>query len=120
MSQPLLFVCVFCLLCLTGCFRHCYRSHPYSLNQTDLGENIQEALESGSVSVGELPNRAWWTFFQDSQLDRLMEVSLACHPDIQIAEARIRRAYEEARVARSALFHIFLGWWMCNERRLAN
>ncbi len=108
MSQPLLLVCIFCLVCSTGCFRHCYRSHPYSLCQTDLGENVQEALETGVVRAGELPSGAWWVFFQDEQLDRLMEVSLACHPDIHIAEARITRAYEEARVARSALFpHLF-------------
>ena len=108
MSQPLILVCIFCLVCLTGCFGHCYREQPYSLCQTDLRENVQEALESGIVSAGELPAGPWWVFFQDNQLNRLMEVSLVCHPDIHIAEARIRRAYEEARVARSALFpHLF-------------
>ena len=105
--------------CSTGCFCHCYREQPYSLCQTDLRENVQEALESGVVSAGELPSGAWWVFFQDEQLNRLMEVSLACYLDIHIAEARIRRAYEEALAGRDILifFPIFLGWQICSEKK---
>lgn len=104
----LFLVCISSLVCLTGCFRHCYRAQPYSLCQTDLGANVQAAVEKGAVTEGELCPGAWWFFFEDPQLDRLMEVSLACHPDIHIADARIRRACQEAMVARSTLFpHLF-------------
>lgn len=99
-----------CLLCLSAssCFRYCWRAHPLPLSQTDLDAHIQESFEKGTVSQGELSPYAWWVFFEDPQLNRLIEVSLACHPDIHIAEARILRAYDEARVARSSLFpHLF-------------
>jgi len=102
------FLFIFLMLILSSCFRHCYRSHPYTLYQTNLSENVQTAFSSEAVIAGEMCYEAWWRFFQDPQLDRLIEVSLLCHPDIKIADARIRLACEEARIARSALFpHIF-------------
>lgn len=100
---------LFLLLILTGCFPHCYRGRPLSLECTDICQNVQEAFESQSVCGGVYPNEAWWTFFQDSQLDFLIETALAVHPDINIAEARILLAREEALETRSALLpHFFL------------
>lgn len=99
-----------CLLSLSGCFHHNYRARPYSLSQTDLCENVQEAFDSPSLAAGEICYEAWWEFFQDSQLNRFIELSLACHPDIKIAEARVQRACQLARIARSTLFpHFFFG-----------
>lgn len=93
----------------TGCFPYGYRGHRLDLRCTDLQQNVGKAFESSSVCEGDFPNEQWWVFFQDPQLNRLIELSLSCHPDIKIAEARIRRAREEAIETRSALFpHLYL------------
>jgi NodT family efflux transporter outer membrane factor (OMF) lipoprotein len=96
------------LLCLSGCFRPFYRPQPFSLGQTDLRENVQEAFSAETVTPAEICGEEWWHFFNDPQLDKFIELSLECHPDIRIADARIRIACEEARIARAALFpHVF-------------
>lgn len=97
------------LLFLSGCFPHCYRSRPLELGCTDLRENVDLAFQTSSVCGKEILDQRWWTFFQDPQLDWLIETSLACHPDIKIAEARIALAEQQAIEARSALLpHFFL------------
>lgn len=99
---------ILALLFLTGCAPYCYRARPFELACTDLEENVQRAFHTSSVCEGVYPNEEWWTFFQDPQLNRFIELSLACHPDIKIAQARIERALQEAFEARSALLpHFF-------------
>lgn len=94
---------------IEGCSHHRYRASPYCLSQTDLSENVERAFDSKSVIDGELLYEHWWEFFQDSQLNQMIELSLSCHPSIKIADARIRQACEQARIARSTLFpHLFL------------
>ncbi|MCH9628021.1 MAG: Outer membrane protein OprM [Chlamydiales bacterium] len=93
---------------LTGCFPHCYRAQQLPLECTDIAENVGAAFESDAVCEGVYPDEQWWTFFQDPQLNTLIEMSLNTHPDIKMAEARIRRACEEAVETRSALIpHLF-------------
>lgn len=102
------FLSLSALLLLSGCFHHCYRSRPFCLEQTDLKQNVAHGYASDAVAQGEIYSKAWWHFFKDPQLDRLIALSLACHPDIKMADARIRLAYEEAKIARSRLFpHLF-------------
>lgn len=101
-------ILLLCVNVLSGCFRHCYRSRPYSLSQTDLVQNVQQAFESSVVAPGDLRGGPWWYFFNDPQLNKFIELSLVSHPDIKVAEARIHLACQEAKIARSALLpHIF-------------
>jgi NodT family efflux transporter outer membrane factor (OMF) lipoprotein len=101
-------VWIFICLVLSSCGRHCYRAYPYSLARTDVCKNIQEAVDKGVVAQTTHYPKEWWVWFEDPQLNHLIEMALACHPDIHIADTRIRRAFQEARVARSALFpHLF-------------
>ena len=96
------------LMALSGCFRHCYRSRPFCLKQTDLDQNVRQAFKSTGVAAGDIRYEAWWHFFKDPQLNKFIEISLLCHPDIKEAEARLGRAYQEALIVRSALLpHIF-------------
>lgn len=97
------------LLFLTGCSPHVYRARQFNTACTDLFVNVQEGFEKGSVAPGMYPNEQWWTFFQDPELNRLIELALDSHPDIKIAQSRIYRAREVALDARSPLFpHFFL------------
>ncbi|MCH9625574.1 MAG: Antibiotic efflux pump outer membrane protein ArpC [Chlamydiales bacterium] len=91
-----------CVL-LYGCCARCPRSAVYDLSQTNFCQQVQEAFNSSSVVDGELCGQAWWIFFQDAQLNTFIELSLACHPTIKIAEARVRLACQEAKIERSAL-----------------
>jgi NodT family efflux transporter outer membrane factor (OMF) lipoprotein len=93
---------------LTSCRQYCYQAYPFRLGQTDLQQNVEKALSSKAISPGEIAYDAWWNFFQDDQLSHLIELGLSCHPSIALAEARIRRACHEAKIARSTLFpHLF-------------
>lgn len=101
---------IVCLLVLTGCIPRCIqRASPYSLNQTDLGDNVGRAFGTETLEAEVFPEEPWWAFFQDHQLSHFIELSLVCHPDIKLAQARVNRAYEEALVVRSVLYpHLFL------------
>lgn len=49
------------------------------------------------------PDSAWWTRFDDAQLNRLIEQALAGNPSLKVAEARRAKAAAVAAVAESAL-----------------
>ncbi len=95
-------------LFLSGCFTHYHRAHPFNLNQTDLGANVQEAFASQGVAPGEIFYDHWWSFFKDPQLDRLITLGLNANPTIYLADSKIRLACYEAKIARSTLYpHVF-------------
>jgi outer membrane protein, multidrug efflux system len=54
-------------------------------------------LPAQAAGVVELPN-PWWTIFQDSTLDRLVEEALAHNTDVQIAAARVDEARALLRI----------------------
>jgi NodT family efflux transporter outer membrane factor (OMF) lipoprotein len=60
-------------------------------------------LAPPKVVVGEIPYR-WWELFRSKALSRLIEEGFAHNPDIQSAEAAVRVAQANSRVARGALF----------------
>ncbi len=93
---------------LAGCLSHTYRGSPLPLECTDFAVQVQRGLGSGVVCSGDYFGRCWWSFFEDPQLNQLIELALTCHPDIKMAEARIALAYDEALERRSKLFpHLF-------------
>ncbi len=49
-------------------------------------------------------NKEWWTLFNDSQLDSLMQTALTDNADVQIAIARLSQAEAIARQAGAALY----------------
>lgn len=103
----MLFKWVLLLVFLTGC-HHCYRGRPLSLDCTDLEEQVEKGKSSDSFCTGNWETDAWWLFFEDPELTKLIELSLACHPDMKVAEARICLAKQQAMEAQSALFpHLF-------------
>lgn len=95
----------FIILFLSAChIDYDFHSRPYSLNCTDLKENIEGAFQTSSVVAGELECPDWWQLFDDEQLSDFISISLECHPTIEIASARLRLAAEEAMHARSVLY----------------
>lgn len=101
-SLAKIMICGICLN-LTGCFsaRHC--NDKLVLECTDFCENIESALSSNAFTAGCAPSDCWWKMFGDDQLSHLMEVGLACNPDIKVAQARIDLAYQKALETRSPL-----------------
>lgn len=57
-------------------------------------------LQTGGL---EMPDR-WWTLFGSPKLDAVIERALAQNPDIEAAQASLRRARAQARIDRAALF----------------
>jgi NodT family efflux transporter outer membrane factor (OMF) lipoprotein len=70
---------------------------------------VQRPLANESLGLGGQRDvagsaRNWWTAFNDPQLDRLMQQTLAQNPSLALALARVREAQSMADVARSGLW----------------
>src|SRR5580698_8255983 len=53
--------------------------------------------EGGFVRAAEVastsePVARWWTLFNDTELNRLMDVAIAANPSVAVADARLRAA----------------------------
>ncbi len=59
-------------------------------------------LAGAKVVTSDIPHR-WWALFRSRSLNRLIEDGFAHNPDIQSAEAAVRVAQANSRVARGAL-----------------
>ena len=64
----------------------------------------EKSLAGTSASAAAWPASDWWRFFNDSQLDQLMDEALADSPTLKIAAARTRKALASADTARSSLY----------------
>jgi NodT family efflux transporter outer membrane factor (OMF) lipoprotein len=62
-----------------------------------------EDLGLSTQASAPLPVRAWWTTFNDPQLDRLMEQALAANPTLAQAMARVREAQSLSDLTRAGL-----------------
>ncbi len=62
-----------------------------------------ERLGLSSQVSAPVPAQSWWTGFNDSQLDRLMQQALADNPTLAQAIARVREAQSIADVTRAGL-----------------
>jgi NodT family efflux transporter outer membrane factor (OMF) lipoprotein len=58
----------------------------------------------GPATAGPADVARWWKNFNDAQLDRLVERALSSNLDLQIAEARLREARANRKVASSELY----------------
>lgn len=99
---PIFFVISLCIL-LTGCYC-CY--HPPQLRELPeeaLSASLACAEEEGIYEYGDWPEPDWWEFFEDEQLNCLIEESLNNHPNIRLAEANTAIAMYNARIAKAAL-----------------
>lgn len=59
---------------------------------------------SFDAPVGEWPTRAWWSSFNDPQLDRLIVEAIANSPNLSRATALVREAQYRSRAAGSSLW----------------
>lgn len=93
------------LMILTGCIRlprdemeRCMLDPP-ALEKTGA-----IAQESGLFASSEEWQANWWEMFEDCQLSNLIQQALCHNPSLKAAEARVRRAQEEAKVQRASLY----------------
>jgi NodT family efflux transporter outer membrane factor (OMF) lipoprotein len=84
------------LLGFSGCI-----TPPKLGRQQQIITNEQLGL-SAQVSAA-VPARAWWSAFNDPQLDRLMRQALADNPSLAQVMARVREAQSMADVTRAGL-----------------
>ena len=70
------------------------------------------------VVSGDLPYR-WWELFRSRALSRLIEEGIEHNADLKAAEAAIRVAYANTRVARGALFPMVDGSFNPSRQRVA-
>lgn len=70
----------------------------YRKSVADHAAQSQETLPAASFK------RDWWTLFNDSQLDSLMQTALVDNADVQIALARLAQAEAIAKQAGAALY----------------
>jgi outer membrane protein, multidrug efflux system len=95
--------------CLTG-FSGCtvlgldYQRPDISALPDNYGE-AQASLPSDMAKLNEIPN-AWWTLYQDPQLNALVEKAFKNNSNIQAAVARIEEADAQMREAGATLLPI--------------
>lgn len=97
----------FLFLGLFACTPYCPEGTSLPLSCTDIGIEVQKSLQTDSFCTGEF-SANWWEMFHDPSLTELIQMALAYHPDMLIAEHRILLARAYALEARSRLYpHLF-------------
>jgi multidrug efflux system outer membrane protein len=64
----------------------------------------EEALPDAPRLAANAPVDAWWTTLGDAQLSRLTDRAIANNLDLRVAEARIRQARAQRRIARADFY----------------
>lgn len=95
-------VCAAALLPSCAC-NYPLHSMPVPVECTDLEDQVDKGLASSSFVRGELSGTFWWEDFNDPLLTDLIVQSFEANPDLQILSARLRKAAEEAMLARSVI-----------------
>lgn len=93
------------LICLSGCVPIPPEDGEYRISATpSLEPSIEKGREQGVLDPGDFPSPEWWLMFEDPQLSWLIEKGLYQNPTLHEVMARVKKAYEEAKIERSALF----------------
>jgi|HubBroStandDraft_2_1064218.scaffolds.fasta_scaffold65664_2 NodT family efflux transporter outer membrane factor (OMF) lipoprotein len=94
--NPLCSIIIALTLALQGCIT------PPKLDQPQQ-EIANERLGLAAQVFTPIAAQAWWSAFNDPQLDRLMQQALADNPNLTQAMARVREAQSLADAARASL-----------------
>lgn len=99
------FVFALLIAAATGCTncKGCRSTTTLAKEVAVTKEPSEEDLVSFLVS-GDWPCDIWWEMFDDSQLTTFIETALKDNPGIRSLESRVKRANQEAFIARSKLF----------------
>lgn len=92
------------------------------LDATKLGARASnDAAANAGAAATEWPQSDWWKGFDDATLDRLIEAALSGNPDLQQADARLRRAHAVAGIVDSMRYpQVGLGASTTRERYSEN
>lgn len=101
MQKTVSFLTLFSLLVLAGCADSSGITPSATILQA--GTMPIEQSAAAPVSDAAWPDVAWWTGYQDPQLDVLIREGLAHSPTMTLAAARLRQAEGLAGVSKSAL-----------------
>jgi multidrug efflux system outer membrane protein len=80
----------------------CAALHPPPPSQAQLRETAP-VIAAATPAPGAWPEAQWWKSYADPVLDQLVETAVGTGPTIAGADARIRAAQEQVRVAGAAL-----------------
>ncbi len=83
---------------------HKETQHPAISQPISLHQPLDEAFTSYQFCKGDWPSRQWWGFFQDSQLNFLIEKGLRENPSLKMAQAKWISTLEYAKVVKSKLY----------------
>ena len=106
--NPLFIILLLCVL--IGCTPKEGKDAQVTLpKEAPLSLTFEHFLSVENFKEGAWPDPRWWKIFADPQLDALVEKSLANHPTLKSAEAKVRKARSFARSVRSILIPQFDG-----------
>jgi outer membrane protein, multidrug efflux system len=80
----------------------CAALHPPQRLQAELRDTAPVVADT-SARTGAWPDSQWWKSYGDPTLDQLVETAVGTGPTIAGADARIRAAQEQVRVASAAM-----------------
>ncbi|MES2088827.1 MAG: RND transporter, partial [Pseudomonadota bacterium] len=100
MSHSMRAIVAVCVLALSACAnQQDIQPQQQRLDARQWGLDEQTLTSEGAVQ-----SAAWWTAFDDVQLNALIERALSAQPSIQVVEARLARARAQAVAANGAEF----------------
>ncbi|MCC6201523.1 MAG: efflux transporter outer membrane subunit [Gammaproteobacteria bacterium] len=91
-----------CLLVLAALGAGCAALRPPPRLEPELRQSAPVVAPAGAIN-GSWPAADWWRAYGDATLDALIERALRTGPSVAEADARVRAATEEVRVAGAAL-----------------
>ena len=100
MNIPAKFSCwLLCVIGLAGCAPLPAKSPPRpDVVKPELQQTLAAVAGDQAFNSAALPSRAWWSGFNDQQLDSLVDMALHGNPTLATAQARIDQARQAARM----------------------
>ena len=88
-----------CVISLAGCAPLPAKSPPHpEIAKPELRQTLAATAGDQAFTPAALPSRAWWSGFNDKQLDSLVDAALHDNPTLATAQARIDQARQAARL----------------------
>jgi outer membrane protein, multidrug efflux system len=117
MPRPLVSLTLVAALALTGCLKGPnYRRPPAGVPQAYHGPD--NTLTAGNLES--LGNAAWWTVFQDPELQKLIRTALEQNFDLRVAANRVFQARQSVIIVRADQFPTIAGGLTVSGARTPN
>jgi NodT family efflux transporter outer membrane factor (OMF) lipoprotein len=95
-------LCFLCMACLASCVNYAgIHQTATPMDDAMLSTSYTDTTHPKIITVR---STAWWTIYQDPQLNKLIQTALVDSPTVQIAQSRLQEAQHIAEAVSSSLW----------------